>query len=104
MPKNVLPWNGQSKFEFDFPPADLYRVAKVQWIQGFFALLEVADIKIGKRMVDESMHGAIWAVHVLVDHPRDEVWSEGDNKCLGIGVGEVVVGVEVQKFREGNRS
>lgn len=57
----------------DFPPADLNGVAKVQWIQGFFAFLEVADIKIGQRMVDKSMHGAIRAVHVLVDHSRDEV-------------------------------
>lgn len=48
-------------------------VAKVQWIRGFFAILEVADIKVGQRIVDKSMHGAIGAVHVLVDHPRDEV-------------------------------
>lgn len=59
--------------EIDFPPADLNRVTKVQWIHGFLAPLEVADIKIGQRMVDKSMHGAIRAVHVLVDHSRDEV-------------------------------
>ena len=57
----------------DFSPADLNRVAKVQWIHGLFAFLEVADIKIRQRVVDKSMHGAIGAVHVLVDHPRDEV-------------------------------
>ena len=57
----------------DFPPANLNRVAKLQWIHRFFAVLEVADIKTGQRVVDKSMHGAIWAVHVLVDHPRYEV-------------------------------
>lgn len=30
------------------------------------------------------MHGAIRAVHVLVDHPRDEVGCEGDDEGLGI--------------------
>lgn len=54
------------------------------WIHGLFAILEMADIKIGQSMVDKSMHGTIRAVHVLVDHPRDEVRGEGDNKCLGI--------------------
>lgn len=48
-------------------------VAKVQWIHGFFAFLEVTHIKVGQRMVDKPMHGAIRAVHVLVDHPRYEV-------------------------------
>lgn len=81
--------------EIDFPPADLNRVTKVQWIHGFLAPLEVADIKVGQGMVDKSMHGAIRAVHVLVDHSRDEVWSEGDDKCLGIVVVKVVVGVEI---------
>lgn len=56
-----------------FSPADFNRVAKVQWFSWFLALLEMAYIKMGQRMVDKPMHGAIWAVHVLVDHPRDEV-------------------------------
>lgn len=55
----------------------------------------MAYIKIGQRMVDKSMHWAICAVHVLVDHPRNEVWSEGDDKCLGIVVVKVVVVVEI---------
>lgn len=82
----------------DCPPADLYRVPQVQWIDGFFAFLEVADIKIGQRMVDKSMHGAIRAVHILVDHPRDEVWGEGDDKCLGSEAGKVVGGVKDQRL------
>lgn len=52
-------------------------------------------------MVDKSMHGAIRAVHVLIDHPRDEVGSEGDDKCLGIVVGELVVGVGDQRIETG---
>lgn len=56
-----------------FPPANLNTVAKVEWIHRFFAFLEVADIKIGQCMVDKSMHGAIRAVHILVNHPRYEV-------------------------------
>lgn len=36
-------------------------------------------------MVDKPMHGAVGAVHVLVDHPRDEVGSEGDDKRLRVG-------------------
>lgn len=59
--------------ETDFPPADLNRVTKMQWIPRFLALLEMADIKIGQRMVDKSMHGTIGAVHILVNHPRNEV-------------------------------
>lgn len=47
-------------------------------------------------MVHKSMHGAIRAVHVLVDHPRYEVRSEGNDKCLGIVVG---MGVGVHKIR-----
>lgn len=46
---------------------------KVPLISGSLALLEVADIKIGQRMVDKPMHGTVRAVHVLVDQPRDEV-------------------------------
>lgn len=63
-------------------PTDFNRVTKTHWLHGFLTLLEMAYIKMGQRMIDKSMHGAIWAVHVLVDHPRDEVWSEGDDKCL----------------------
>lgn len=62
-------------------------IAKMQWIHGFFAFLEVAHIKVGQRVVDKAVHGAVRAVHVLVDHSRYEVWSEGDDKCLGIVVG-----------------
>lgn len=54
-------------------PTDFNRVTKVHWIHGFLTLLEMAYIKMGQRMVDKSVHGAIWAIHVLVDHPRDEV-------------------------------
>lgn len=54
-------------------PTDFNRVTKVHWIHGFLTPLEMAYIKMGQRMVDKSVHGAIWAIHVLVDHPRDEV-------------------------------
>lgn len=33
-------------------------------------------------MVDEAVHGAVRAVLVLVDHPRDEVGGEGDDEGL----------------------
>lgn len=58
---------------FCFSPTDFNGVAEAQWFPGFLTLLEMADIKMGQRMVDKPVHGAIWAVHVLVDHPRDEV-------------------------------
>ena len=38
-------------------------------------------------MVDKAVHGAIGAVHVLVDQPRNEVRREGDDKCLAVGQG-----------------
>jgi len=94
----VLSWDWPLWTEFDFPPAHLNVVAKVQRIHWFFAFLEMADIKVGQRMVDKSMHGAIRAVHVLVDHPRDEVWREGDDKCLGVVVWEVEGGEGVQRL------
>lgn len=104
MLKMVLSWHWQLWNETDFPPAHLNRVAEVQRIHGFFAFLEVADIKVGQRMVDKSMHGAIGTVHVLVDHSRDEVWSEGDDKCLGIVVGKMVVVVGDSEIRSRNVS
>lgn len=63
-------------------PADLHRVAQVELVQGFTALLEVAHVEEGQRVVNEAMHGALLAVLVLVDHPWDEVRGEGDDKSL----------------------
>lgn len=63
-------------------PADLHGVAQVELVQGFTALLEVADIEEGQRVVHEAVHGALLAVPVLVDHPWDEVRGEGDDKSL----------------------
>lgn len=63
-------------------PADLHRVAQVVLVLGFPAVLEEADIEEGQRVIDEAMHGAVRAVLVLVDHPRDEVGGEGDDKGL----------------------
>lgn len=54
-------------------PTDFNRVTEVHRIHGFLTRLEMAYIKIGQCVVDKSMHGAIGAVHVLVDHPWDEV-------------------------------
>lgn len=70
---------------FFFSPTDFDGVAEVQWFPGFLTLLEMAYVKMGQRVVDKAMHGAVWAVHVLVDHPRDEVGSEGDDKSLSVG-------------------
>lgn len=87
---NLVSW----RTETDLPPAHLDGVAEVQRVHGLFALLEVADVKVGQRVVDKSVHGAVGAVHVLVDHPRDEVWGEGDDKRLGgWGGGDETVGV-----------
>lgn len=36
----------------------------------------------GKRVVDEAMHGPRLAEHVLVDKSRDEVRRKGDDKGL----------------------
>lgn len=35
-------------------------------------------------MVNEAVHGASLAVHVLVHEPRDEVRREGDHKGLQV--------------------
>lgn len=51
-------------------------------VLGFPAVLEEADVKEGQRVVDEAVHGAVGAVLVLVDHPRDEVGGEGDDEGL----------------------
>lgn len=83
-------------------PAHLHGVAEVLRVHGLFALLEVADVEVGQRVVDEAVHGAVRAVHVLVHHPGDEVRGEGDDKRL-VGGGEVVGGWGVE-IRGGNGS
>lgn len=47
-------------------PADLNLIAQVQWVIGCCAILEVADIEGGERVVDEAMHGPVLTVHVEV--------------------------------------
>lgn len=63
-------------------PANLHRKAQMQWVHGSSAHLKVASVEVGECVVDKSMHGAVRAVHILVDHPRDEVRRKGDDKCL----------------------
>lgn len=63
-------------------PAGIHWVAQVHWLQRVCARLEVSDVKVRQSVVDEAVHGAVRAVHVLVDKPRDEVRGEGDDKGL----------------------
>lgn len=65
-------------------PADLHLVAQVHGLQGGRARLEVADVEVGQRVIDEAVHGAVRAVHVLVDQPRDEVRRKGDDEGLKV--------------------
>lgn len=37
------------------------------------ARLKVGHVEVGERVIDEAVHGAVRAVHVLVYEPRDEV-------------------------------
>lgn len=64
-------------------PADLHLVAQVQGVVGGRALLEVADVEGGERVVDEAVHGPVRAVHVQVHQAGDEVRREGDDEGLG---------------------
>lgn len=64
-------------------PAYFYFVAQVHWLERGCAGLEVADVEVRQGVVDEAVHGAVQAVHVLVHQPRDEVRGEGDDKGLG---------------------
>lgn len=57
-------------------------VPQVRGVHGSFANLEVAYVEVGERVVDEAVHGPVRTVHVLVNHPRDEVWGEGDDERL----------------------
>lgn len=70
------------KLNTDTLPAYLYRVAQVHWLDGRCAFLKVTDVEVRQSVIDEAMHGAVGAVHVLVDEPWDEVRSEGDDKSL----------------------
>lgn len=46
-------------------------------------MLEVTDVEVRQSVIDKTVHGAIRAVHVLVEQPWDEVRGEGDDKGLG---------------------
>lgn len=46
------------------------------------ARLKVTDVEVRQGVIDEAVHGAVRAVHVLVDEPWDEVRGEGDDKGL----------------------
>ena len=43
---------------------------------------EVADIEVGQWVFCVAIHGAICAIHVLVNHPWNELWRERDDECL----------------------
>lgn len=60
-------------FLSDALPADVYLVAQVRRLQRVGALLEVSDVEVRQSVIDEAVHGAVQAVHVLVDQPWDEV-------------------------------
>ena len=48
-------------------PAYLHFIPQVHWLQRGSARLEVTDVEVGQSVVDKAVHGAIRAVHVLVD-------------------------------------
>lgn len=54
-------------------PANLNRVTQMNRIHGFFSILEVGDVKVGECVIHKPVHGTVGAVHVLVDHPGNEV-------------------------------
>lgn len=55
----------------------------MHWLERVSAWLEVTDVEVRQSVIDEAMHGAVGAVHVLVDQPWDEVRGKGDDKGLG---------------------
>lgn len=55
----------------------------MHWLARVCAWLKVSDIEVGESVIDKAMHCSVGAVHVLIDQSRDEVRSEGDDKCLG---------------------
>lgn len=65
-------------------PAYFYSVAQVLWLQRLRAHLEVTDVEVRQSVIDETMHGPIRAVLVLVDQTRYEVRGEGDDKSLRV--------------------
>lgn len=46
---------------------------------------KIGHIEIGKRVVDEAVHGPGLAEHVLIDQSRDKIRCEGDHKGLKKG-------------------
>lgn len=57
-----------------FPlPANIHTVAQVSVVRGPSVVLEVGDVEVGQGVVDKAVHGAVCAVHVLVDQSGDEV-------------------------------
>ena len=54
----------------------------MQWLERVCAWLKVTDIEVRQSVIDKAVHGAVRAVHVLVDEPWDEVGGEGDDKGL----------------------
>lgn len=63
-------------------PAYFHPVAQVHWLQRVCAWLEVTDVEVRQGVIDKAVHGAVRAVHVLVDQPWDEVRGEGDYEGL----------------------
>lgn len=51
-------------------------------LQRLRARLEVTNVEVRQGVIDEAVHGAVGAVHVLVDEPWDEVGGEGDDEGL----------------------
>lgn len=57
-------------------------MAQVHGLERGCTWLEVTDVEVGQGVINKAVHGAVRAVHVLIDQPRDEVRSEGDDKGL----------------------
>ena len=50
--------------------------------RGRAARWEVADVEVGQRVLRVAVHGAVGAVHVLVQHAGNELRREGDDERL----------------------
>lgn len=73
---------GPGRLSVVFIPAYFYLVAQVHWLERVCAWLKVTDIEVRQSVIDEAVHGAVRAVHVLVDEPWDEVGGEGNDKGI----------------------
>lgn len=88
MPRGERDPQAPSRFDGTLSPlpAKIHRDAQVRVVRRPGVVLEVGDVEVGQGVVDEAVHGAVRAVHVLVDQAGDEVRGEGDDKRLEEGV------------------